>query len=135
MVMLFQTLSDSSRLRILSLLHHAGDLCVCDIERVLGFTQTKVSRHLAYLKRSGLVRFRRQGLWKHYMLEESASATGRLLRDILRHALAAEPVIQADRRKLTSTVDSGCCVAQPRRAGRCAELPAGGRKKLRKEKV
>jgi hypothetical protein len=69
------------------------------------------------------------------MLEESPSATRRLLREILRHALPDDPVFQSDLRKLTSTVDRGCCVAQPRGAVRLAALKTGRRKKLNKENV
>ncbi len=43
-----------------------GEMCVCDIEAATRFTQTKTSRHLSYLRRVGLVRARRDGLWMHY---------------------------------------------------------------------
>ena len=67
----FKALSDESRLRILGIILRSEELCVCDIEYVMGFTQTKVSRHLAYLKNAGLVEDRRQGLWMLYRATRS----------------------------------------------------------------
>jgi len=64
---LFKALSDETRLRILSLLT-AGELCVCDLMEVLQLPQSTVSRHLAYLRNTGLVDDRRQGVWMYYRL-------------------------------------------------------------------
>src|SRR4051812_35263204 len=69
---LFRAFSDRTRLRILNLLR-GGELCVCDIVRVLHLPQPKISRHLAYLRRARLVLARKEGLWMHYRL---APATG-----------------------------------------------------------
>lgn len=60
-----KALSDETRLRILNLLY-TRDLCVCDIVETLGITQTKASRHLKYLKNSGLVEDRKQAQWVYY---------------------------------------------------------------------
>jgi ArsR family transcriptional regulator len=68
---LFKALSERTRLRILALLAQ-GEVCVCDIYTSLGIPQPTASRHLAYLKRSGLVADRRQGLWVYYRLSEQA---------------------------------------------------------------
>ncbi len=68
----FTALADETRLRILSLLNE-GELCVCDIIKVLKVPQSKVSRHLGYLRRSGLVEARKDGLWMHYKLSKPAS--------------------------------------------------------------
>jgi ArsR family transcriptional regulator len=62
---LFKALADATRLRILGLLL-TGEVCVCDIHESLKIPQPKASRHLAYLRRSGLVETRRAGLWIHY---------------------------------------------------------------------
>jgi ArsR family transcriptional regulator len=67
----FKALSDRTRLRILALLSQ-GETCVCDIHGALGIPQPTASRHLAYLRRSGLVTDRRQGLWVYYQLSEQA---------------------------------------------------------------
>lgn len=63
----FKALSDETRLRILALLT-AGELCVCDLMAVLDLPQSTVSRHLAYLRHTGLVEDRRQGVWMYYRL-------------------------------------------------------------------
>ncbi len=64
---MFRAFSDRTRLRILNLLRD-GELCVCDLVEVLGVPQPKTSRHLAYLRRSGLVVARKEGLWNYYQL-------------------------------------------------------------------
>src|ERR1700730_2054996 len=64
---LFRALADSTRLRILGLLL-TGEVCVCHIHESLRIPQSKASRHLAYLRRAGLVETRRDGLWVHYRM-------------------------------------------------------------------
>ncbi len=68
----FKALSDETRLRILSLLT-TGELCVCDLMAVLDLPQSTVSRHLAYLRNTGLVEDRRQGIWMYYRLAKPSS--------------------------------------------------------------
>lgn len=63
--------ADGTRLRILNLLGGGGEVCVCHMVDVLGESQPKVSRHLAYLRGVGLVEDRKDGLWVHYRLAES----------------------------------------------------------------
>ena len=63
-----KALGDKTRLRILALLGN-NEVCVCHIHDSLGLPQPTVSRHLAYLRRSGLVSVRRDGVWMHYQLE------------------------------------------------------------------
>jgi ArsR family transcriptional regulator len=70
---MFRALSDPTRLRILNLLLR-GELCVCDIVNTLRMPQPAISRHLAYLKESGLVEARRDGLWMYYRLTPSNTA-------------------------------------------------------------
>jgi len=65
----FKVLSDPTRLNIVMLLA-SGELCVCQIEAALGIHQAKISRHLAYLRRHGIVRVRSQWKWKYYSLEQ-----------------------------------------------------------------
>ena len=71
---LFKGLADQTRLRILNLLIH-GELCVCDIHYVLESSQSNVSRHLTYLKNSGLVLDRREGTRMYYRLEQPSEAS------------------------------------------------------------
>jgi ArsR family transcriptional regulator len=86
LVELFKALADESRLRILNLLVNAGELCVCDIQKILRFSQPKVSRHLTYLKHAGLVRDRREGMWVVYsfvgLQDESRRRLMKELKDV-----------------------------------------------------
>src|SRR5947208_3957349 len=66
---LLKALADETRLRILGLLL-TGEVCVCHIHESLRIPQSKASRHLAYLRRAGLVETRRDGLWIHYRLAQ-----------------------------------------------------------------
>jgi ArsR family transcriptional regulator len=66
----FKALADKTRLRILALLGN-NEVCVCHIHDSLGLPQPTVSRHLAYLRRSGLVAARRDGVWMHYQVSRS----------------------------------------------------------------
>ena len=68
---LFKALADATRLRILGLLL-TGEVCVCHIHESLKIPQPKASRHLAYLRKAGLVDTRRDGLWVHYRMASLA---------------------------------------------------------------
>lgn len=83
----FSALSDSTRFRILCLLQE-GELCVCDVMSVLKEPQSKISRHLAYLRRAGLVEARKEGLWMYYRLVKSDVKTFRTILESLKHAQA-----------------------------------------------
>ncbi len=76
MASLFQALGDPTRLRILGLLL-TGEVCVCHIHESLRIPQPKASRHLAYLRRSGLVDTRRDGLWVYYRLIDAVRSRRR----------------------------------------------------------
>lgn len=98
---IFRAFADQTRLRILHLLSK-GELCVCDIRTVLGAPQPKVSRHLAYLKRAGLVADRKQGPWRHYSLAAAKSAFHRRLIACLDDCLEEAPALRRDADKLKS---------------------------------
>ncbi|AKQ46611.1 ArsR family transcriptional regulator [Rufibacter radiotolerans] len=66
----FKALSDASRIRVLHLLLRNKELCIADLELVLDFTQTKTSRHLIYLKNTGLVSYRKQDQWAFYYIKD-----------------------------------------------------------------
>lgn len=66
----FTLLSDETRLRCLSLLHKKKELCVCELSHALGSIQSKISRHLSLLRKSGLVLDERRGQWVYYRLNE-----------------------------------------------------------------
>ena len=65
---LFKALGDETRLRIMALLVNDQELCVCDIMAALNLPQSTVSRHLSYLRNTGLVDDRRQGVWMYYKI-------------------------------------------------------------------
>lgn len=65
---LFSLLSDETRLRCLLLLQKEGELCVCEMSHIIGSIQPKISRHLALMRKSGLVSDERRGQWVYYSL-------------------------------------------------------------------
>ena len=101
---LFKTLADPTRLRLLNLLA-AGEVCVCDLHGTLGVTQPKVSRHLARLKRSGLVDARRNGKWMHYRLAAPGDPLIRHVLEGLRAWMNKETRLNSERRRLGKV----CC--------------------------
>ena len=104
---LFKALADETRLRILGLLL-MGEVCVCHIHESLRVPQPKVSRHLAYLRRAGLVDTRRDGLWIYYRLAESANPIVSTLRQAVAHALGHVDSIHRDAERLKKK--TGCCL-------------------------
>lgn len=99
----FSVLADPTRLRLLCLMKN-GEICVCHLQQVLQTNQPKVSRHLACLKKAGLVTSRRQGKWMHYRLAEIKGPNKRILSETLRR-IAAEPEARKDSRRLKGM----CC--------------------------
>ncbi len=103
-------LADANRLRILNLLLH-GELCVCDLQRVLASPQPNVSRHLTYLRNSGLVIDRRDGTRMCYRLADPRQGFRRQLFGFLQAAFRNEEVFVEDSRRLKAAVEAGCCNA------------------------
>jgi len=104
---LFKALADATRLRILRLLM-AGELCVCNIHDALRIPQAKASRHLAYLRRVGLVTTRREGLWVYYSLSKSADPIVATIEDATTHVLGHVEALRKDAERLEK--QTGCCV-------------------------
>lgn len=100
---MFRAVSDRTRLRILNLLK-GGELCVCDIVNALRVPQPKASRHLAYLKKAGLVTARREGLWIHYKLAPANSPFHQKLLDCLTCCFQDVPELAKDASRLRK-----CC--------------------------
>ncbi|WP_242916168.1 ArsR/SmtB family transcription factor [Pontibacter liquoris] len=69
----FKALADESRIRILHLIVRNKEMCTSDLEHVLDFTQTKTSRHLAYLRNAGLVTSRKLDQWVYYTIKDEAA--------------------------------------------------------------
>jgi ArsR family transcriptional regulator, arsenate/arsenite/antimonite-responsive transcriptional repressor len=102
----FRAFADPTRLRILNLLR-GGERCVCELVEALRVPQPKASRHLAYLRRAGLVNVRKQGLWKYYRLAATRDAFHAKLLECLTACASGVPVMNRDLRRLRrSTV---CC--------------------------
>lgn len=106
----FKALSDETRLRIMMLLTQ-GELCVCDLMFVLDEPQSKVSRHLAYLKHSGLTNSKRAGVWMHYSLKEPADDVLRAQVNFLKEKFSDLPQFHTDREKLLELKKQGGCKA------------------------
>jgi ArsR family transcriptional regulator len=107
---LFKALADATRLRILGLLL-TGEVCVCDIHESLKIPQPKASRHLAYLRRSGLVETRRDGLWIHYRLGKLDDPVLGAIGEAVRHALTHIDTVHRDADRLQKR--TGCCLPAP----------------------
>jgi len=96
---LFRAFADPTRLRILNLLK-TGELCVCDVCEVLGEIQPKISRHLAYLRRTGLITARQHGRWAFYQLTEQPTAAQKALLACIGTCLADFEVLARDLKRL-----------------------------------
>jgi len=121
---LFKALADSTRLRILGLLL-TGEVCVCHIHDSLRITQPKASRHLAYLRRAGLVDTRRQGLWIYYRLSDSSDPIVRTIRQAVTHVMGHVDVIHKDAGRLQKK--TGCCLPESQEASMFACCASEGR--------
>lgn len=109
MPMLFRALSDATRLRILHLLTR-GELCVCDLMDILRVPQAKTSRHLAYLRKAGLVNVREEGLWSYYSLAPAFGPLHRKLLSCLEDCAEELPAVRADARRADRLgKGGGCC--------------------------
>ena len=99
LVRIYKALADETRLRILSLLKD-GEVCVCHIHGGLRLPQPTISRHLAYLRRAGVVTARRDGVWMHYRLAPQASPIVQEVIDAALHALSHAAVTESDAKHL-----------------------------------
>jgi ArsR family transcriptional regulator len=99
MASLFAALADTTRLRLLNLMV-GREVCVCHFVDILGQSQPKISRHLAYLRKAGIVSARREGKWMHYSICTPADASrASILTPVLR-SLSSDEQMRADRAKL-----------------------------------
>ena len=71
--------SDRSRLRVLNLIMNNGEMCITDLERILEFTQSKTSRHLLYLKNSGILNVRKINQWSFYQIKDEVTDLIRMI--------------------------------------------------------
>jgi len=104
---LFAALADTTRLRLLNLM--AGrEVCVCYFVEILRQGQPKISRHLAYLRKAGLVAARREGKWMHYRIAPPADAAAASILSAALASLSSDKQMHADLAKL----DRACCAPQ-----------------------
>ena len=108
MELFFTALSDRTRLRLLNLMGE-DEVCVCFFVEVLGESQPKISRHLAYLRRAGIVSARREGKWIHYRVTPPESPAAARILETVRAWLAEEKEMQRDRARLARV----CCMPSP----------------------
>lgn len=118
-LLFFRALADHTRLRLLNLMG-TDEVCVCFFVEVLRTNQPKISRHLAYLRRAGVVEARREGKWMHYrIVEPPDSHAARIFKEV-REWLKEDTEMQRDRERLVKF----CCAPQPPIQLRGAPRPA-----------
>ncbi|MGD1063070.1 MAG: metalloregulator ArsR/SmtB family transcription factor [Terracidiphilus sp.] len=102
--LLFAALADRTRLRLLNLMD-GREVCVCYFVEILRQSQPKISRHLAYLRRAGIVAARREGKWMHYkIVAPTRAGAARILRETL-SVLRQDAEMQRD----LGLLDQACC--------------------------
>ena len=100
----FAALADRTRLRLLNLMRD-GEVCVCFFAETLETNNPKISRHLAYLKRAGLVAVRREGKWMHYRITEPKNKEAQEVFKLIMEMFKKDKEMQSDREQLKNV----CC--------------------------
>lgn len=104
---MFAALSDRTRLRLLNLMD-GREVCVCYFVEILGQSQPKISRHLAYLRRAGIVGARREGKWIHYrIVVPPSTGASRIMSETLA-VIREDKDMRADLKRL----NGACCAPQ-----------------------
>jgi len=104
LVTLFAALADPTRLRLLNLMNER-EVCVCYFVEILKQGQPKISRHLAYLRRAGIVEARREGKWMHYRIARPSDHKAASILDATLQSFTADKEMQADLARL----GKACC--------------------------
>src|SRR3712207_4204844 len=120
MELLFKALADRTRLRLLNLMA-AGEVCVCFFVEVLGTNQPTISRHLAYLRRAGVVAARSDGKWMHYRITTPEGAHAARVFDEVMTWLVEDGDMQKDRARMQAV----CCAPRMPAGLQGAPPPAG----------
>ena len=118
LALLFAALADRTRLRLLNLMN-GKEVCVCYFVEILGLSQPKISRHLAYLRRAGIVAARREGKWMHYKIVPPKHAGAAKILDEILSVLSEDKTMQVDLTRLSKA----CCVPERVTALSGAPLP------------
>jgi ArsR family transcriptional regulator len=116
---LFAALADRTRLRLLNLMH-GREVCVCYFVEILKQGQPKISRHLAYLRKAGIVSARRDGKWMHYSIARPSDPGTRAIFDATLASFQNDREMQTDLQRLVKT----CCEPQRFVSLQEAPLPA-----------
>lgn len=103
----FRALADPTRLRLINLI---GDqeVCVCFFVEILKTNQPKISRHLAYLRRAGIVAARREGIWMHYRIATPPDENAARVLQAVREWLRKDSLMQQDLKRLSKI----CCAPE-----------------------
>lgn len=105
LIKVFKALSDETRLRILKILQERDELCVCEIMQALNISQSRASRNLGFLKDTGLVKDRRDGVWVYYSINHrKVNEYHESLNKLLKNWLNDEEIVKKDRERLKKTV-------------------------------
>jgi ArsR family transcriptional regulator len=107
MELFFRALADRTRLRLINLMS-GGEVCVCFFVEILGINQPKISRHLAYLRRAGIVAARREGKWMHYQIQTPPHPQAAKVLSDVESWLASDSEMQRDKQRLLKV----CCSPQ-----------------------
>ena len=118
---LFAALADPTRLRLLNLMA-GGEVCVCYLVEVLRQSQPKISRHLAYLRKAGVVSARRDGKWMHYRVERPKDEAAAAILDAVFASIKTDREMQADLARLSRA----CCAPDRFVTLQGAPVPARG---------
>jgi ArsR family transcriptional regulator len=121
---LFAALADPTRLRLLHLME-GREVCVCYFVEILGQSQPKISRHLAYLRKAGIASARREGKWIHYRMERPRDAGAAAILEAALKSLKSDPRMGQDRARL----DKACCEPQRFVTLQGAPIPVATRQK------
>lgn len=115
----FRALGDATRLRLLNLVN-GREVCVCYLTEVLGISQPKISRHLAYLRQEGFVAARREGKWMHYRMQLPQEYEAAQILRMIMEKVAEEPRMRYD----LAHLEAACCSPEKYRLPDRAPLPA-----------
>jgi ArsR family transcriptional regulator len=126
---LFAALADPTRLRLLNLID-GHEVCVCYLVEVLGQSQPKISRHLAYLRKAGIVAARREGKWMHYSISAPAESAATSILAAALGALRADRRMRSDRAKLDRACRAPQKLLLPEGAPRAVRVASPAESKL-----
>ena len=103
---IFKSLSNETRLRIINILQQCSECCVCDLEKILKESQPKISRHLAYLKQTQLVKDYRCNNMTIYSLEYSKTIN-KIIFNCVPSIFEQDPIFQMDAEQFNQLMRQG----------------------------